>query len=682
MSRFGSASVLRPTDDALSAREQSQVQVLRLLFLLGAGLCLLFIPLFELSSPEALDPAWARLGISGLLAGVLAASYVSAAVRRRFATWVRGTSFVIIVWFVGVAVLNGFSSDYELGVLLLHAIFTVIAGLGARSIVPVILFTGASVGTAAGGVLLSPVPFREEAVLLGGMLTISLVMAIVIQRLISARTQLQEREARLRGLANSIPGVVFQFYARPDGSRGTYFVSQHAEPVLGVAPTPEAFYDRILDGVPPSHREDVQASIEEAIERREPWRHEFPFVTPSGDRIWLLGTSAPEEKESEVVYNGVLLDITERREAEAELVRSRNRYQTLVENFPKGGVFLFDQDHRYVLAGGAELEELGLSPHALEGTTPHDLFPEPLANETVAHYDRALAGEVSVFEQQYQDKYYRVLTLPVRGNNGQVVSGMAVSLDVTAQKKQERALRDAKQEAEKASRVKTALLANMSHEVRTPLTSIIGFTELLQDCLTGQVQEFARRAHESSRHLSETLESILQLSKLEAGVETLKREQLSFVEPIRDTLRRLRPAAREASIDLQSEWPRAAVHGYWNADALRRITRNLVENAIKFTPAGGEVTVRVRADASSAVLTVEDTGIGIRSELLPHIFRAFRQESEGLGREYEGSGLGLSIVDHLVRELDGTIDVDTAKGEGTCFVVRLPRTTAADEADA
>jgi len=681
MHRYGFARILRPRDETLSARQQSQVQVLRLLFLLGAGLCLLFIPLFEMSSPHAVDPVWGRLAVAGLLGGMFAASYGSASVRRHFAAWVRGTSLVVICWFVGISALNGFTSDYEIGLLLLHAIFTVIAGLGARTTRPVIAFTLTSFGLAVAGVLLSAASLRGEAVLLGGMATSSLVMTIVIQRLISTRTQLQEQESRLRGLANSIPGVVFQFYARPDGRRGNYFVSEHADEVLGISPTPDEFYDRVLAGVPSSHRAEARVSINEAVENRAPWRHEFPFVRPDGTRIWLLGTSAPEVKPHEVVFNGVLLDITERREAEAEVQRTKNRYQTLVENFPKGGVFLFDQEYRYVLAGGSELLEAGLSPEALQGATPHDLFPEELADETVDYYERALSGEVNVFEQQYRGKCYRILTLPVREDEGQVVSGMAVSLDVTAQKEQERALRHAKEEAEKASRVKTALLANMSHEVRTPLTSIIGFTEILTDRLSGQLQGFARRAHESSRHLSETLESILRLSKLEAGAAALGRERLSFVEPVRETVRRLRPAAQEASIALHSEWPDHAVEGLWNADALRRITRNLLENAIKFTPAEGRVQVRVRDEDEAAVLVVEDTGIGIRDELLPHIFQAFRQESEGLGREYEGSGLGLSIVDHLVQELGGTIEVDTAKGEGTCFLVRLPRTRPEDAPD-
>lgn len=115
-----------------------------------------------------------------------------------------------------------------------------------------------------------------------------------------------------------------------------------------------------------------------------------------------------------------------------------------------------------------------------------------------------------------------------------------------------------------------------------------------------------------------------------------------------------------------------------NEEALTRITENLLENAIKFTPEGGRA--EVRAWEEEAVLEVEDTGIGISEEALSEVFKAFKQESEGFGRDYEGSGLGLSIVKKLTEALGGTIDVKTEKREGSCFTVRLPRTGGPDEA--
>lgn len=121
------------------------------------------------------------------------------------------------------------------------------------------------------------------------------------------------------------------------------------------------------------------------------------------------------------------------------------------------------------------------------------------------------------------------------------------------------------------------------------------------------------------------------------------------------------------------------LEGRWSEAALNRILENLLENAIKFTPEGGDVYVRARTEGDDIVLAVEDTGIGISDEALPDIFQAFEQESKGMNRECEGTGLGLSIVDRLVAALEGTVDVETEEESGTRFSVRLP--PAPDERD-
>lgn len=552
------STIFEPTDEALSPREKSQVQAHRLLFSIGTVLCLLFIQLYATASPGPVNHVWSWVAVSALLAGVVVASYLSEMVRRSYASWVRGASYLIMGWFILITARNDFTGTYEIGLLLLHAIFTVIAGLGARSVWPVTRFTVASLLVTVGTVLVMPVSLSEEAVLLGALASVSLLVGIVIQRLISIREAVEQQESRLRGLANSVPGVVLQFRGRRDGAFACSFVSEHAEEVLGLSADPEGFQDRVAERVPLPYREHIAELIEDAVERREPWRFEAPFEKPSDGQIWLLGTATPQVWSDEVVYNGFLLDISERKRAEHEL-------------------------------------------------------------------------------------------------------------------------REAKEQAEEASQVKTAMLANMSHEVRTPLTSIIGFSEVLTENLEGEMSEFARRTHESSRRLLETLESILKLSKLEAGVATLDRQRVSITTVVDETVDRLRAKAKEKSITSVLKQPDTSVEGLWNENAVRRITRNLVENAIKFTPDGGRVEVRVRKRGEEAILEVEDNGIGIEEGHLPHIFRAFRQASEGMGREYEGSGLGLSIVDHLVEEMGGVVDVETEEGEGTCFTVRLPVRPAEEE---
>jgi len=218
----------------------------------------------------------------------------------------------------------------------------------------------------------------------------------------------------------------------------------------------------------------------------------------------------------------------------------------------------------------------------------------------------------------------------------------------------------------------------MSHEIRTPLTLIIGFAEIQARKLEGELGTFAEKAHRSGNRLMRTLKSVLELSRLEAGTFDLERTQVQLSSVVQNTVERFRPEAKREHLSLTTDFPDQRMMGVSNEETVRRILENLLENAIKFTPEGGTVEVRARSDGETAVLEVEDTGVGISEEALPQIFAAFKQESEGLDREYEGSGLGLSIVQELTEALGGTLEVETEKGEGSRFIVRLPRTLERD----
>ncbi|WP_263818991.1 PAS domain S-box protein [Salinibacter sp.] len=241
----------------------------------------------------------------------------------------------------------------------------------------------------------------------------------------------------------------------------------------------------------------------------------------------------------------------------------------------------------------------------------------------------------------------------------------------------EATLRDAKEEAEEASRMKSALLANMSHEIRTPLTSIIGFAEVagteastLDLPTDSPLPDCADRIERGGKRLLDTLEGVLNLSKLEAGQMELDAEPVPLISEVQRVAEELQPKAREKKIDLrletESAWAKADEGG------VQIIARNLLSNAIKYTEADGTVWVRSYRADGRAVLEVEDTGIGMAPEAVDNLFEPFRQASEGFGREYEGTGVGLAVTKRAAEEMDGSVDVDTEEGEGSRFTVRLP----------
>lgn len=226
----------------------------------------------------------------------------------------------------------------------------------------------------------------------------------------------------------------------------------------------------------------------------------------------------------------------------------------------------------------------------------------------------------------------------------------------------------AKEAAEEMSRLKSAFLANMSHEIRTPLTGIIGFATVLAKELPEELGEFAELIRTSGRRLMEMLNSVLDLAKLEANQMQLDRQLIPLADEVEKVVDLLRPLADEKNLSLEfsaEDVDRAVcIHG--DRAALHRILHNLVGNAIKFTDEGS-VDVSVWANGEHAGIDVKDTGVGIDSGFLPHLFEEFRQESSGVMRSHQGSGLGLAITKRLVDLMDGSIEVESAKGRGSTF---------------
>jgi len=213
----------------------------------------------------------------------------------------------------------------------------------------------------------------------------------------------------------------------------------------------------------------------------------------------------------------------------------------------------------------------------------------------------------------------------------------------------------------------------MSHEIRTPLTSIIGFAETLGEDAgdeEGATARFAELIEQSGRRLMETLDGVLNLSKLEAGQMELESQPVDLIKEVEEVVSELRPKAEEKGLDLQIETNGAAATVEADTGGVQIVLQNLVSNAIKYTETG-EVQVRIQEGHGTLTFEVEDTGIGMDPDRAEHLFEPFRQASEGIDREYEGTGLGLAVTKKAVNQMGGEIEVQTAKGEGSLFTVRL-----------
>ena len=240
----------------------------------------------------------------------------------------------------------------------------------------------------------------------------------------------------------------------------------------------------------------------------------------------------------------------------------------------------------------------------------------------------------------------------------------------------EAALLSAKEEAEALARLRSSYLASVSHEVRTPLSGIIGFATMLEEELSGERREMAQIIRDSGERLLDTLNSVLDMARLEAGAVAVYAEPCDVLAEIEASARLFRCVAADKGIYLHTEAPDAPVTDapvtVWaDRTFLHRILTNLLSNAVKYTATGG-VTVRVSSADGHVAIAVADTGIGISEAVLPHIFDAFVQEEAGLSRTHTGSGLGLAITRRLVGQIGGTVEVRSRKGEGSTFTLILP----------
>ncbi|MBW4553547.1 MAG: GAF domain-containing protein [Aphanocapsa sp. GSE-SYN-MK-11-07L] len=240
------------------------------------------------------------------------------------------------------------------------------------------------------------------------------------------------------------------------------------------------------------------------------------------------------------------------------------------------------------------------------------------------------------------------------------------------------ALQEALRSVQSANRVKSDFLATMSHELRTPLTCVIGMSATLLRWSLGPLSDkqrsYIKTIHDSGEHLLELINDILDLSQVEAGKTTLNVSEFSLAQVARQSIRVVRDKAQQAEVELKSQIqiPDAGDRFVADQRRLRQILLNLLTNAIKFTPAGGKVTLRVWREANTAIFQVEDTGIGIPTSQQPLLFRKFQQLDSSYKRSYEGMGLGLALTKQLVDLHQGWIGVESAEGKGSVFTVELP----------
>ncbi len=393
----------------------------------------------------------------------------------------------------------------------------------------------------------------------------------------------------------------------------------------------------------------------------------------------------------------------ERAQVVERLRESEQRLRGIVENSP-AGISLKDADGRYLMVNGQFEKLAGLSRDDIKGKKSDKIFPEDFARSGVDHDREVLrSGQASTREESLDvaGRAHSFLTVkfPITDAGGKVVAIGAIHTDITERKRvEEQTLRSnarleqealeleetmeylahARDQAEAADRAKSEFLAMMSHELRTPLNAVIGFSEIMKTEALGPIgsaryREFADDIHASGQHLLDLINDILDLSKIESGKSRLCEEEIEIVKLVDSVVTLVRESARENAIEIELDHAADLPDMLADRRKLKQILANLLSNGIKFTPAGGKVSLRSWFDADSGhVFQVADTGIGIALEDIPKALAPFQQIDSKLSREHAGTGLGLPLTKALVELHGGTLDIQSEVGVGTTVTLRFP----------
>lgn len=381
------------------------------------------------------------------------------------------------------------------------------------------------------------------------------------------------------------------------------------------------------------------------------------------------------------------VDISDRKRIEVALQQSEERFRQALNNIPDL-IVLYDAQRRLQFVNAKGLELSGKSLEDLIGQRDEEIWPPetfntyvPLLEQTLVT-QRVQTQECDIVLPSGVTLSVVVTYVPLLDEKGEIYQIIGITHDITESKQYETELarllvreQAARETAESANRIKDEFLAVLSHELRTPLNPILGWTQILQtrkldnDTTTKALETIERNA----KLQAQLVEDLLDVSRILRGKLSLNARSLDLSLIVAAAVDTVRLAAEAKAIEIQIIDRPQVGRVLGDPNRLQQMIWNLAMNAVKFTPPGGLIEIKLEKVESYAQVSIRDTGKGISPEFLPHVFEYFRQEDGTLTRSAGGLGLGLAIVHHLVELHAGTIEADSAGiGQGATFKVKLP----------
>ena len=495
-----------------------------------------------------------------------------------------------------------------------------------------------------------------------------------------------ERDSSIARLVEVLPIVVF----RLDRNLRHLYVNPAIGGIAGWPPQRFIGRTALEAGVDPALWRPFEAACRQVLEKGAPRIHDFVYETPSGPRHFetrLFPERGSDGRVESIV--GVTTDWSERWEIEDELRASEDLYRALIDQVKNYAIFAVDLEGRATTWNEGVQRVLGWSREEFIGLPSEMLYmPEDIAAGVHREELRRAAEEGSVSNERWLRRkdgtafFASGMTSRVVDAAGHVVGFSRLLRDRTAwkqvQEEREALLeseRSARQEAEQANRLKDEFLATLSHELRSPLNAIVGWLHIARRYSEGnpELERALDTIERNARAQTQIINDLLDMSRIMTGKVHLDMRQVNLHQVIEAAVEAIRAAAEAKCIELDCRLDPNLTTLRGDPNRLQQVLWNLLTNAVKFTPAGGSVSVTLEQIDSSAQISVQDTGVGIAPAFLPYVFDRFRQADASTTRRYGGLGLGLSIVKSLVEMHGGSVRVKSAgEGQGATFIVTLP----------
>ncbi|MCB9260057.1 MAG: PAS domain-containing sensor histidine kinase [Ignavibacteriales bacterium] len=461
--------------------------------------------------------------------------------------------------------------------------------------------------------------------------------------------------------------------------KGIWTNSEELDRIFGI----DKNFNRDVEGwlkiVHPNYVELMQNHLlVDVIQKRGQFNKEYKIISISGKQEkWVQGKGNLKFNEigEPIEMFGTIQDITDRKLIEEALQESEYKLRKLFDK-SKDAIFVVNLiTSKYIDANKSAEEMTGYSLQELKNINYLDLVTEEIKKKLKMYYHYGEVIEINDIEYLHKDKSIRIANLIIIPINKSLI--YVIGQDKTKEKIINNELIEAKNKALASDKMKSEFLAQMSHEIRSPINVIMNFLSLIKEETSGLKNEILKSAFSSidssTKRIIRTIDMILNMSDLQLGTYTVTKNEIeicSLVKKLYNEYKNLTLSKNLEfilNIDVKNNF--VTIDDY----ALEQIIANLIDNAIKYTEYGF-IELSVKENKEKYIIEVKDTGIGISKEFLPEIFSAFSQESKGYTRKFDGTGLGLSLVKNYCQLINAIIKVNSEKGKGSTFRLSFPKT--------